>query len=222
MPRGEYHKVGGRQAREALEHGWVKVDRATAARLFERGMPVTATGTRVHPAHFGKMSVTIDPQDRRWRGVDFDAALGAIERGLGEHPSLGQGLALFVYEGEYPLLPRGARDRMPSSEEPRVMPPELRGAEWLQGCAPGEEDVAGRRRHQPARIREGGRGQGLGGNGFGGHPGLPGGRSPSLSGGGRAPELEDGEGRPLLGGSGRSGPPLLPERTARTRSRRRY
>jgi hypothetical protein len=111
MPRGEYHKVGGRQAREALEHGWVKVDRATAARLFERGMPVTATGTRVHPAHFGKMSVTIDPQDRRWRGVDFDAALGAIERGLGEHPSLGQGLALFVYEGEYPLAGRATACR---------------------------------------------------------------------------------------------------------------
>ena len=217
MPRGEYHKVGGRQAREALEHGWVKVDRATAARLFERGMPVTATGTRVHPAHFGKMSVTIDPQDRRWRGVDFDAALEAIERGLGEHPSLGQGLALFVYEGEYPLLPRGARDRMPSSEEPRVMPPELRGAEWLQGCAPGEEDVAGRRRHLPARSRDGGRDGGRGG----GHGDLPGGRSPSMFGGGRAvPELEEEGGRPLLG-SGRSGPPLLPERTARTRGSRR-
>jgi hypothetical protein len=210
MPRGELHKVGGRQAREALEHGWVKVDKATAARLFAAGMSVTITGTRVHPAHLGRLGTTLDPA-RLGAGVSFERLLEGLERELEVHPSLGYGVAFFVPEGEWPVMPRGARDRMPSSEEPRVMPRELRGAEWLQNCGAVEPDVALRQRHlgEPPR-----------------RPGRPG-RGSDAQSEIEALALEAGPSRERLGGrgdlerlGGRREPPLLSERASRVRARR--
>ena len=54
MARGMFHKVGGKQAREAEKHGFVQVDRGTARRFFESGKTVIVTGSRVPPAHFTK------------------------------------------------------------------------------------------------------------------------------------------------------------------------
>jgi len=54
MARGMFHKVGGKQSREAEKHGFVQVDRETARRFFESGKTVIVTGSRVPPAHFTK------------------------------------------------------------------------------------------------------------------------------------------------------------------------
>ncbi len=153
MPRGELHKVGGRQAREALEHGWVKVDRATAGRLYAAGVAITVAGGRVNPAHLDRLGVVLDPNELR---APFDRLITRVQAELDARPFLSyrsadgdKAVAYFVAENVWPTMPRSARGRMPSSEEPRELTREMRGAEWLQSCGAGEPGVLDRQKHRP-------------------------------------------------------------------------
>ena len=157
MPRGDLHKVGGRQAREALEHGWVKVDRATAGRLYTAGVAIMVAGGRVNPAHLDRLGVVLDPAELR---APFDRLIVRVQSELAARPFLSyrsadgdQAVAYFVAENHWPTMPRSARGRMPSSEEPRELTRELRGAEWLQNCGGSEPGVLQRQRHLPAQQK---------------------------------------------------------------------
>lgn len=101
MARGMLHKVGGAQARLAEQLGYVKVDRATAERMVQMGVPVVVTGSRVRPDHIlggHRLSLVLR------RGRPFRVQLAAAEDFFRKNPALGQNMAFFVLQRDYPRL----------------------------------------------------------------------------------------------------------------------
>lgn len=129
----------------------MKVDKATAARLYASGVALTVAGGRVNPAHLERLGVVLDPAELR---APFDRLIERVQGELAARPFLSyrdadgdQAVAFFVAENLWPTMPRSARGRMPSSEEPRLLTREIRGAEWLQSCGTSEPGVLGRQKH---------------------------------------------------------------------------
>lgn len=104
MPRGMLHKVGGTQARDARASGYVKVDRATAGRLYASGVPIIVSGSRVKPEHLLSGHRLAWIYDRQRQPYSWDVVMSASELGLRKNPALGQHLAFFVMREEYPTL----------------------------------------------------------------------------------------------------------------------
>jgi hypothetical protein len=129
MARGIFHKVGGEQAREAERLGFVKVDRSTAKRFYERGFPVIVTGSRVPPRHFlggQRLALVLDKgsQDRNLLSMNgsaskalvlrsasrsvngsFDSFMAGVDREMRTSP-FGPHAVTFVLLKDYPRLDR--------------------------------------------------------------------------------------------------------------------
>lgn len=104
MPRGMLHKVGGTQARDARAEGYVKIDRATAARLYLSNVPIIVSGSRVKPEHLLSGQRLAWIYDRQRQPYPWNVVVSASEHGLRRNPALGQHLAFFVMREEYPTL----------------------------------------------------------------------------------------------------------------------
>lgn len=130
MARGFFHKVGGSQAREAERRGFVKIDRATAKRFWERGFPVIVTGSRVDPEHFlggQRLALVMEKRgsrsllaprlptpartalalrgDARLRSSDFDTFMRGVDEQMKRSP-FGPHAVTFVLRDDYPRLDR--------------------------------------------------------------------------------------------------------------------
>lgn len=93
-------RIGGAQAYQAHGIGLVKIDRASAERLYDHGAAITIAGDKVGAhAFFGHWSLAFTFSNKGRDPGDFSRAVNSF--GFHLEPELGRHVALFVGKDDY-------------------------------------------------------------------------------------------------------------------------